>query len=223
MRTALLLLSVLVCATAASAQATRTWVSGLGDDINPCSRTSPCKTWAGGYTKTAAGGEVDALDPGGFGYVTLAKPLTLDGAGAFASILGPNVTGIKVAFKDPADAGKTVRLRRLSLNGLGTGVAGIVVESGSVLIEDCSITGFKDGVVVAAGARVFLRNVTISGNTGTGVSVAAGGAATLSRSTIIHNGTGLSAASGGRIASFKDNAVHDNGVDGEPTEAVSER
>src|SRR5438477_3797204 len=49
----------------AFAQATRTWVSGVGDDVNPCSRTAPCKTFAGAISKTAGGGEIDVLDPGG--------------------------------------------------------------------------------------------------------------------------------------------------------------
>src|SRR5687767_15406009 len=71
----------------ASAQATRTWVSGVGDDVNPCSRTAPCKTWAGAISKTAACGEIDALDPGGFGAVTITKSITLDGTGQMASIL----------------------------------------------------------------------------------------------------------------------------------------
>src|ERR1700709_98137 len=67
--------------TTASAQATRTWVSGVGDDANPCSRTAPCKTWAGAISKTAAGGEIDALDPGGFGALTITKAITIDGGG----------------------------------------------------------------------------------------------------------------------------------------------
>src|SRR2546422_2478642 len=69
------------------AQANRTWVSGVGDDVNPCSRTAPCKTFAGAISKTAAGGEIDALDPGGFGEVTITKSLTIDGQGQVASIL----------------------------------------------------------------------------------------------------------------------------------------
>ena len=56
-------------AGAAQAQATRTWVSGVGDDANPCSRTAPCKTFPGAISKTAAGGEINCLDPGGFGGV----------------------------------------------------------------------------------------------------------------------------------------------------------
>src|SRR5712672_1274988 len=71
----------------ASAQATRTWVSGVGDDVNPCSRTAPCKTFAGAISKTASGGEIDVLDPGGFGTVTVTKPMTFDGTGTFASSL----------------------------------------------------------------------------------------------------------------------------------------
>src|SRR5919206_4188032 len=77
----------LAFATAAQAQATRTWVSGVGDDANPCSRTAPCKTWAGAISKTADGGEIRALDPGGFGAVTITKSITLDGSGTMASIL----------------------------------------------------------------------------------------------------------------------------------------
>src|SRR6059036_1925940 len=66
-------------ATAAQAQATRTWVSGVGDDVNPCSRTAPCKTFAGAISKTAVNGEINCLDPGGFGAVTISKGLTIDG------------------------------------------------------------------------------------------------------------------------------------------------
>ncbi|MEO8034048.1 MAG: hypothetical protein ABI837_06410, partial [Acidobacteriota bacterium] len=71
-----IILSATVCslvATGAFAQATRTWVSGVGDDVNPCSRTAPCKTWAGAISKTAPGGEIDALDSGGFGTLTITK------------------------------------------------------------------------------------------------------------------------------------------------------
>src|SRR6266481_6108453 len=77
----------LLYAGSAQAQATRTWVSGVGDDVNPCSRTAPCKTWAGAISKTASGGIIDALDPGGFGAVTITKPMTLEGNGTLASTL----------------------------------------------------------------------------------------------------------------------------------------
>src|SRR6202521_6181403 len=83
-------------ASLTQAQATRTWVSGVGDDVNPCSRTAPCKTWAGAISKTAAGGEIDALDPGGFGALTITKPITLEGNGTLASTLSSGVNGIVI-------------------------------------------------------------------------------------------------------------------------------
>src|SRR5947208_4349132 len=81
-------------ATGAYAQATRTWVSGVGDDVNPCSRTAPCKTFAGAISKTAAGGEIDALDDAGYGAVTITKSLTIDGGGHLASILASGSLGV---------------------------------------------------------------------------------------------------------------------------------
>src|SRR6516165_2829087 len=98
-------------------QASRTWVSGVGDDANPCSRTAPCKTFAGAIAKTAAGGEIDALDPGGFGALTITKAITLDGgSGIVASVLASGVNGIVIA----AGATDTVVLRNLQINGAGT-------------------------------------------------------------------------------------------------------
>src|SRR6202789_209979 len=94
----------------ASAKATRTWVSGVGDDVNPCSRTAPCKTFAGAISKTASGGEIDALDPGGFGSVTITKSITLDGGfGQNASILATGVNGISIVV-----GGVNVSIRNLS-------------------------------------------------------------------------------------------------------------
>src|SRR5256886_3806650 len=83
-------------ATVAHGQATRTWVSGVGDDVNPCSRTAPCKTFAGAISKTASGGEIDALDPGGFGAVTITKSITIAGDGTLASILASGTNGVNV-------------------------------------------------------------------------------------------------------------------------------
>src|SRR5215210_4407571 len=104
----------LAFATAAQAQATRTWVSGVGDDVNPCSRTAPCKTFAGAISKTADGGEIDCLDPGGFGTVTITKSLTIDGThgSGFGSILASGTTGVNVNDSlSGAPMTKIVRLR----------------------------------------------------------------------------------------------------------------
>ena len=129
-------------------QASRTWVSGVGDDANPCSRTAPCKTFAGAISKTAAGGEIDALDPAGYGAVTITKAITIDGGGGqVASVLVAGTNGI-VVQAGPSDV---VILRNLRINGIGTGINGIRFLSGKDLnVEDCYIFGFTtNGVDVA--------------------------------------------------------------------------
>src|SRR5215510_10288491 len=100
----------------AHAQATRTWVSGVGDDANPCSRTAPCKTFAGAISKTALNGEINCLDPGGFGAVTITKSITIDCHEVFASILFSGTNGINIPFNNFAanDVRKTVRLRNIN-------------------------------------------------------------------------------------------------------------
>ncbi len=131
-----------------SAQASRTWVSGVGDDANPCSRTAPCKTFAGAISKTAAGGEIDALDPAGYGAVTITKAITIDGGGGqVASVLVSGTNGI-VVQAGPSDV---VILRNLRINGIGTGINGIRFLSGRDLnVENCVIFGFTtNGVDVA--------------------------------------------------------------------------
>ena len=127
----------------ASAQAPRTWVSGGGDDANPCSRIAPCKTFAGAISKTAPGGEIDALDPGGFGALTITKAITIDGGGQVASVLVAGTNGIVVS----AGAGHTVTLRNLRINGVaGTGTGGLTgvqfVNGAALHIENCTIFGF---------------------------------------------------------------------------------
>src|SRR5438067_12378513 len=95
---AALVLMLVLTTNATHAQATRTWVPGVGDDANPCSRTAPCKTFAGAISKAAAFGEIDALDDGGFGAVTITKSITIDGGGGqVASVLVAGTNGIVVA------------------------------------------------------------------------------------------------------------------------------
>jgi len=126
--------------TVAHAQATRTWVSGVGDDANPCSRTAPCKTFAGAISKTAACGEISVLDPGGFGAVTITKSITINGTGTLAGILAANVTGVIVN----AGANDTVILRDISINGACNGLNGIRYIAGKALMVDhCWIYGFR--------------------------------------------------------------------------------
>jgi len=135
-------LTPMLASAPAHAQATRTWVSGVGDDANPCSRTAPCKTFAGAISKTATGGEIDCLDPGGFGAVTITKSITLDcgGGGIVGSILASGVNGIIINA-----AGGNVVIRNLSINGAGTnlGVRGIsILAANNVNVENSHIMNF---------------------------------------------------------------------------------
>lgn len=133
----------LLVSAPAFAQATRTWVSGVGDDVNPCSRTAPCKTFAGAISKTAAAGEINAIDPGGFGAVTITKSMTIDGSSQQSSILASGTSGVIIN-----GAGIIVNLRNLSINGAST-------TAGS-------------GIRILNAAAVNIDNVTIMNFTGTG-------------------------------------------------------
>ena len=117
----------------AHAQATRTWVSGVGDDANPCSRTAPCKTFAGAISRTAAGGEINCLDPGGFGTVAITKAITIDCLHTVGGVLAAATNGINVH----AAGSDRIVLRGLDINGAGSGVNGIIFTSGGSLhVED---------------------------------------------------------------------------------------
>ena len=193
LRVSLFVVAISAFASLAQAQATRTWVSGVGDDVNPCSRTAPCKTFAGAISKTATGGEINTLDSAGFGAVTIKKSITIDGTGSMSSILAALTTGIIIDLTDVKDAAKTVRIRGLSINGAGSGVQGInVIAANRVSIEDSVIDGFNtNGLSVAAG-QVFIRNTTIRNNVGAGISVASQKAqVAISDVSVIFNGTGL--------------------------------
>jgi len=168
---------VLLGTTLMSGQATRTWVSGVGDDANPCSRTAPCKTFAGAISKTAPGGEIDALDPGGFGALTITKSITLDGGGGqVASVLVAGTNGIVVA----AGAADIVIIRNMRLDGLlgggnaNAGINGIRFISGKALhIENCDIFGFNNNgidIAKADGGKVFVTNTVVQNNAKSGIS-----------------------------------------------------
>jgi hypothetical protein len=153
-----------MAALPAQAQATRTWVSGVGDDANPCSRTAPCKTFAGAISKTAAGGEISVLDPGGFGAVTITKGITINGTGTLAGILASLTNGIIVN----APSTDKVIIRGVSIAGAGNGLDGIRFLSGrELLVENVTIDGFTgDGIEVAPnnanGGSLFVQNTTIT-------------------------------------------------------------
>jgi len=217
------MLAPLFYAAPAQAQATRTWVSGVGDDANPCSRTAPCKTWAGAIVKTAAGGEIDNLDAGGFGALTITKSITLDGGGgAVASTLVSGTNGIVIA----AGASDVVIIRNIRFQGLlgngsspGTaGINGISYTSGAqVVIDNCDIYGFNtSGINVALSTSGFMeiRNTTLRNNaTGVGVTSSSGFAVVqMVNSSVVGTNTsgtssqgGVTAGTGGAVSIFNSN------------------
>ena len=170
------------CLAAAPAHAqTRTFVSGVGDDLNPCSRTAPCKTFAGAISKTAINGEINCLDPGGYGPVTITKSITIDCKETNALILAVGGNGITVSIPASADdPTRSVRIRGLGINGAGvsgpvgtrTGLVGIRATAGtSLFVEDTVIEEFsQQGIQVQTSAafnlsldRVLIRNTNSSG------------------------------------------------------------
>jgi hypothetical protein len=148
------------------AQATRTWVSGVGDDVNPCSRTAPCKTFAGAISKTAKGGQISILDPGGYGALTITKSITVDGAGIIGSTLNSGVTGFSINITDPADTDATVILRNLQIDGAGTtkGVNGIrILAAKTVVVENVTVINqsnraITDERTTAGAGNLFVTN-----------------------------------------------------------------
>jgi hypothetical protein len=149
----------------ASAQATRTWVSGVGDDANPCSRTAPCKTFAGAISKTAPGGVIDVLDPGGFGAVTITKAITIQSDSFVGGVLVSGTNGIVVN----AGANDQVVLRGLSFEGLGTGLDAVkFLHGGSLTVENCNIHGFTQWGIdfePSSSALLFVSDTVLRGLT----------------------------------------------------------
>jgi hypothetical protein len=223
---ALVLWCLALAAPPASAQATRTWVSGTGNDANPCSRTAPCKTFAGAISKTATGGEINALDPGGFGALTITKSITIDGGGGqVASVLAAGTNGIIIN----AAAGSTVTLRNLRINGVGgtptPGLNGVQFLAGLALhIENCAIFGFSQNgininVNTASAVQVYITDTLVTTSlTGINARNAGAGKVSLSiqRTAISQSGTGLKVDGTGGGAAITA-SVSDSMIDGNAT------
>jgi hypothetical protein len=220
---------IVALSSVAQAQATRTWVSGVGDDVNPCSRTAPCKTYAGAISKTATNGEISTLDPGGFGAVTITKSITIEGTQGqgYGSILHTATTGVSIAFDSfgtvNPELNKTVRLRNLNFNGSGgqsgnasSGLRGIRISGGAnsanseVFVEDCVLDGSQGspgrGIedVRSGGGKLVVTNTTVRNMSGTGIVVIPAAGSTRIDAILdnvrVHNcGFGIVASSGARM------------------------
>ena len=210
-------LMLLLAPQMASAQATRTWVSGVGDDVNPCSRTAPCKTFAGTISKTAANGEIDCLDNGGFGAVTITKSIMIDCTAAQAGITNPGTVAVNIN----AGAGNVI-LRHLNIDGVAMGVTAIRVNSAATLqIDDVNIKGQSGNgieIVPSAATHVTINNVTVRESTQHGIWVAPTGGAvakvTVARSTLSDNGLTGIRLNDNCAATVSDSVLAGNGSSG---------
>jgi hypothetical protein len=218
---------ILTLSSAAHGQATRTWVSGVGDDFNPCSRTAPCKTFAGAISKTAKDGEISVLDPGGYGAVTITKSIYINGThgAGYGSIVASLVNGVIINITAVDDVRKAVRLRALDINGASTGINGIsILAANDVWVEDSVIDGFTGNgttsgigirMAVAATCNLFVSDTVIHKTvTGIRANATAGFAvANIRNSNIEGNGTGVDAATNSFVT-VADSRISDNTTNG---------
>ncbi|HEV7922022.1 MAG TPA: right-handed parallel beta-helix repeat-containing protein [Thermoanaerobaculia bacterium] len=234
LRLFLTVFAIVLLATSASAQATRTWVSGVGADDNPCSRTAPCKTFAGAISKTAKGGIINTVDPGGFGAVTITKSLTIDGGPFHAGVLSAATNGITINITDfVADPNATVILRNLDIEGAFTGLRGVrILSAKKVVIENCRIFGFLgspgrgiDVLTSVANLAITVNNVTINGNLAQGVLVSGNAGSptqlVVENSTVIQNGSSAIDLLAGAKATVAHSELSQNGSAGLFAEAGS--
>jgi hypothetical protein len=227
--------AVLLSAVPASAQATRTFVSGVGNDADPCSRTAPCRTFAGAIVKTFINGEINCLDPGGYGAVTILKSITIDCLTTLGSSLASGTTGVTVNIAPNAnDPTRSVRLRGIVINGAGTsggtigtrtGIDGIrIVQATSVFVEDSVIAEFtQQGIEVAATASVNLTldNVVIRNANVAGVTLATtAGLVVASFNNVRIDGTPVALSAANRVRANIRNVVLSHNTTGIQTSGV---
>jgi hypothetical protein len=227
-----------------AAAQTRTWVSGLGSDANPCDRTAPCLTLAAAVSKTATGGEVNCLDPGGFGVggVTITRSITIScpSTGTAGVLVGG---GNAIVVNTPANS--EVLLEGLDIDGLGQSAHGVnIISNTKVTIKKCSIRNFSGAGVNLqgpAGARVLIEDsmilsnnngmiiagiggvgnvgilvrTTVDNHPGTAIVVVPGSILYMSGSKLLGSATNVSG--GGSFVSFGDNALQGTGT---PTSTI---
>jgi hypothetical protein len=213
-RTSICILALSLFTTAARAH-TITWVSGTGNDSNPCTRVQPCLTFTGALAKTVPGGEIDALDPGDFGPVIISKAVTINGNGFATIVINENLDADGILVNAGAD--DVVILRNIEINGHGEGTEGIVFGAGKALqIDHCKIAGLAgDGIVIdAAEGSVSVLDSVSANNRTAGLAIFNEGAGrvnlTIDRSRFEHNGLAGVIAGGGASVTVRDSDASDN-------------
>lgn len=179
-------------AQAQVAQVAVTYVSGLGSDSNPCTRSSPCKTLQKALTKTSPGGQINALNSANYGYLQITQAVSIIGTHGAAGVLATSaVTGVSIN----AGANDKVTLQGLELDGAGSGASGIQFTSGASLsIRDSVIRGFVNGInFQPSGSSALSVGTTLVANNSTGVVVQATMPATaiFDDVQIMNNGSGI--------------------------------
>jgi len=171
----------------AQAQSDRTFVSRAGSDANPCSKLSPCATFAGALAKTNAGGEINAVEPGDYSNgstLVINKAVTIDGLGVGATLTAQNFLD---AIRVEAGSADTVIIRNLSITGFqevtatNPGDNGIRYTSGGALvIQNCDIHSFEGAGIIAQArsnptgaatlqAKLAISDVKVYNNYGFGI------------------------------------------------------
>jgi hypothetical protein len=207
---------MLGCSLAQAAGATRTWVSGLGDDLNPCSRTAPCKTFAAAYANTSVGGIINVIDAGGYGSLTITHSITIDGSESFSSVLSTMDTVGFLINTGPSDV---VVLRGLNIQGGGqNGIR--FINAGKLYVEDCRIFGFEQRGIdfqPIDKSELFVKDSTIRNNAAAGILIqpsAAGSArVTIDHTRIDGNQNGLSVLDTSMVT-IRDSVVSSNTLNG---------
>ncbi|MFM8410473.1 MAG: right-handed parallel beta-helix repeat-containing protein, partial [Alphaproteobacteria bacterium] len=183
---------------------------------NPCSRTAPCKTFAGAISKTAAKGEINVMDPGGYGAVTITKSISIVADSVEAGVLVSGTNGVVIN----AAATDRVVLRGLDFDGLGTGLRGVqVIAAGEVHVEKCTINGFTQagiGFEPSGAGQLWVRDSVLRSN-GAGIVVHGTNApvdASVQRSSVDSNaGPGIRILEGSTVT-VADSSVSGNDGDG---------
>src|SRR5665213_399981 len=214
-----------VMTTQAQAQATRTWISGVGDDVNPCSRTAPCKTWPGAISKTADCGEIDALDPGGFGSITITKGVKLDGGGGEAGMIASNLEGCAGGGIKSSTTSGTNRLNIQMSQITRSGIGVQATSNTDGVIHDSMVSNNGSGGVEANGATSLLSVdlSTVSNNQAFGVHATNSGTMRVTNTSIyFNNGTGMLVDTSGQMLTGNNNWLGGNtSGDGSKTGSVT--